>query len=279
MQITSQFKQLSGDKTDNPVRYHPVSTHSSQASWVGFFQRVTKQVENTGHLVETKGSISSNYWRWPLEVCFRGLSKLDFFSKIGRVQMNKTIWQYVFEEKQRGNWIMFQLKWLRSTAFLGCSVVFLESVFPCFFPTQLNKKSASRIRFIAVGPSSVCWILGLGHVFLDITDTYITDTNFNVHEVSKKKRYIYIYRCRIYIICIYMYIYIYIHDCTHFLRFVTCADIVFFSGFGAVLPWRCGYSVLKAQQRSYSSSDHRINPSLQGFHILFDLHFNPRTSS
>ena len=32
VQITSQFKQLSGDKTDNPVRYHPVSKHSSQAS-------------------------------------------------------------------------------------------------------------------------------------------------------------------------------------------------------------------------------------------------------
>ena len=73
-------------------------------------------------------------------------------------------------------------------------------------------------------------------MFLDITDTYITDTNFNVHEVSKKND-IYIYTDAEYILYVYIcIIYIYIHDCTHFLRFVTCADIVFFSGFGAVLP-------------------------------------------
>ena len=62
----------------------------------------------------------------------------------------------------------------------------------------------------------------------------------------------------------------------YFLRFVTCGDImyIFVSCFRAVLAVdavREDYSVeKKAQQLSYST-DHRINPSLEGFHIAFDF--------
>ena len=56
---------------------------------------------------------------------------------------------------------------------------------------------------------------------------------------------------------------------TYFLRFVTYGDIIyiFVSCFRAVLAVdavREDYSVFKAQQLSYST-DHRINPSLEGF--------------
>ena len=172
--------------------------------------------------------MSSNYWRLPLEVCFRGLWKLDFFSKIGRVQMNKTIWQYVFQENQRENWIMFQLKWLRSTAFLGCSVVFSESVFPCFFPTQLHKKSA-KDTIHSRWPIFGLLDPGIGAFVFGHQRYQYHRYQFQCSWSFQKRIYIYIYRCRIYIICIYICICIYMidFDCTHFLRFVTCADIVF----------------------------------------------------